>query len=518
MAQSFGSFAFFTIIRFWFFALFAAACEVSFVLLLRYVAFQLKDQWEIIFIALVLMLVRTFFQLINIRLAAGSIQKWSMFLRQKMTQEINQRTFPLYRSSYSKMWRHLQLESLPIIQRSIFSWLFSCSALLQITLCAVVIFSFPWIFVLCILLLFFPVFLISRLRIKALNKVSEQHLKVNQEYYFWVEDLSKSFESICANGEIKNALVYFKAQESQSICQEMRWEKMQYAFPYLTECLYFFVALILFVFVLPSFSVLTYLFPFVVLLLLLYRPIREWSRLYPEVHLGNESLKKWLDFEKQVKRFSIFPEIRTHDEHKIQFYKVCFAYEKKNVFKNLNYSLNLNQVTGLAGENGLGKTSFLKLLTRLEYPSQGEIIFPKLDTPFIYVSQQAMFSPYWLKELKELKQQFLLEFEKLTTILKVNDLFKRSHLEIHEISGGERQRLHLLQNLLKPYPYALLDEPTTWLTQNEQVEVMRQLISFWKWRWSTKMNEKNYGMLLISHDTRILELCDEQINLNELKK
>lgn len=75
------------------------------------------------------------------------------------------------------------------------------------------------------------------------------------------------------------------------------------------------------------------------------------------------------------------PDIKKGQGHVIQFENVCFSYpnQDREVLKNINVTLHEGEHVVLVGLNGAGKTTFLKLLTRLYDPTSGRILLDGVD-------------------------------------------------------------------------------------------------------------------------------------------
>ena len=58
----------------------------------------------------------------------------------------------------------------------------------------------------------------------------------------------------------------------------------------------------------------------------------------------------------------------------IEIKNLDFGYKNQNVFKNISLNFEKGNIYGLLGENGVGKTTLLKLISGLQKPSQGECL------------------------------------------------------------------------------------------------------------------------------------------------
>jgi ATP-binding cassette ChvD family protein len=140
-------------------------------------------------------------------------------------------------------------------------------------------------------------------------------------------------------------------------------------------------------------------------------------------------------------------------------------YENKVLFENLSFSLPAGGVVGIIGPNGAGKTSLFKLITGSEIPTEGEIIFG--DTVQLsYVDQS--------RDELELHKTVWEEISDGQEIVKLGDAEVNSRAycssfnfkgvdqqkPIKELSGGERNRVHIAKMLKTGGNVLLLDEPT----------------------------------------------------------
>jgi ABC-type multidrug transport system fused ATPase/permease subunit len=169
----------------------------------------------------------------------------------------------------------------------------------------------------------------------------------------------------------------------------------------------------------------------------------------------------------------------------IEFKNVSFRYPGTDQYalKNINICIYSGEKLSIVGENGAGKTTFVKLLTRLYDPTEGEILFNGVNIKKIeYEQYMSLFSTVYqdyklfsfsLKDnialnlpVDEKKIQTVLErvglSEKLRTLPKGMDtmLYKNFAEDGFEPSGGEGQKIALARALYRDAPFVILDEPT----------------------------------------------------------
>ena len=174
------------------------------------------------------------------------------------------------------------------------------------------------------------------------------------------------------------------------------------------------------------------------------------------------------------------------------------AYGDRLLFENLNFTLPPGGIVGVIGPNGAGKTTLFRLLTGLETPDAGELrIGPTVHLGYVDQSRDA------LNPNKTV-------WEEISGGLDVLELGKRTmqsrayvgafnfkggdqQKKVGQLSGGERNRVHLAKMLKSGANLLLLDEPTNDL----DVETLRALES--------ALEEFAGCAMIISHDRWFLD-------------
>lgn len=191
--------------------------------------------------------------------------------------------------------------------------------------------------------------------------------------------------------------------------------------------------------------------------------------------------------------------IDTQKDHAIEFCNVSFKYagQKQWALRNVNITLNPKQKLSIVGENGAGKTTFVKLLIRLYDPTEGEILLDGMNIKEIdYDSYMSIFSTVFqdfklfsfsLKEnislslpIDEIKMNETLKRvgfdKKLENLEKGIDtaVYKNFDETGFEPSGGEAQKIVLARALYKDAPIVVLDEPTAALDPRAEHDIYQQ--------------------------------------------
>jgi len=212
---------------------------------------------------------------------------------------------------------------------------------------------------------------------------------------------------------------------------------------------------------------------------MLHWRILHENRTYMEQYLG------YLDLPEEKRKNHIPVEKRQDGRFQIEFRHVSFRYPgtQRDILKDMNLKLEIGGRTALVGENGSGKTTFVKLLCRLYDPTEGSIYLNGVDIrKYDYDEYMKLFSvvfqdfwvfPFALGEyvagsvdVDEDKVRDAVSRAGLGELL--GKLTRGFHTFINRefsedgfnISGGEAQKLAIARAIYKDAPFVILDEPT----------------------------------------------------------
>jgi ATP-binding cassette subfamily F protein uup len=150
----------------------------------------------------------------------------------------------------------------------------------------------------------------------------------------------------------------------------------------------------------------------------------------------------------------------------VEFHKVSKAFGERIMLNDFSYHFQRQERLGIVGNNGAGKTTFLKMLTAEAEPDSGKIVIG--DTiVFGYYSQDLIEVDPDMKVIdvvREVAEFIPLEKGRQLSAAQLLErfLFPRDmHYHfVHKLSGGERRRLKLLRVLMLNPNFLILDEPT----------------------------------------------------------
>lgn len=150
----------------------------------------------------------------------------------------------------------------------------------------------------------------------------------------------------------------------------------------------------------------------------------------------------------------------------VEFHKVSKAFGTRAMLDDFSYHFQRQERLGIVGNNGTGKTTFLKMLTGEMEPDKGKIVIGE-TVVFGYYSQELMEVDPDMKVIdvvREVAEFIPLEKGRQLSAAQLLErfLFPRDmHYHfVHKLSGGERRRLKLLRVLMLNPNFLILDEPT----------------------------------------------------------
>lgn len=209
----------------------------------------------------------------------------------------------------------------------------------------------------------------------------------------------------------------------------------------------------------------------------------------------------------------------------IEIKNLHFKYGKIEALKNINLNIEENKITCLIGPNGAGKTTLLKIISGYLPYNNGHVNFKnkelkdykskelarirayvpqnlKVDFPFTCMEMVMMGRFPYLKYLgyeSSYDRKIVEAAMERTKTLSFKDRL------IHQISGGEFQRVVIAQALAQEGSLFILDEPTSHLDFNFQIEIMEIIEELNK--------NKGLTVILALHDINLASIYSHHLVL-----
>ena len=205
---------------------------------------------------------------------------------------------------------------------------------------------------------------------------------------------------------------------------------------------------------------------------------------------------EFLDIPNAMYQGSLTTEKRADRRYEVEFKDVSFKYPGSDIWalRHVNMKFKVGKRLAIVGENGSGKTTFIKLLCRLYDPQEGQILLNGIDIrKYKYDDYMNIFSIVFqdfqlisqplgnnvagsMHYDRERVQKALVDAgfgERLATMEKGLDtmIYKSLSEDGVDVSGGEAQKIAIARALYKDAPFIILDEPTAALDPIAEAEI-----------------------------------------------
>jgi len=205
----------------------------------------------------------------------------------------------------------------------------------------------------------------------------------------------------------------------------------------------------------------------------------------------------------------------------LEVIKLSKIYNEKEAVKNISFKVKQNEIIGILGPNGCGKTTTIGMILGLLKPSNGKVLIngAEIETQRVSLLDNLNFiSPYIelpkkltvkqnlevygrLYDIKNLK----IKIEYLSEKLRLNEIINKI---TGELSSGQKNRVSLAKSVINDPAVLLLDEPTASLDP-ETGDFVRNFLENYQ-------EEKKTSILLASHNMSEVErLCSSVLMMNK---
>ena len=212
----------------------------------------------------------------------------------------------------------------------------------------------------------------------------------------------------------------------------------------------------------------------------------------------------------------------------IKLENIFFSYKNDNLFESLNLRIDKNEIIGIYGESGTGKSTLLNILVNLIKPQKGNI----------YLDDKLISDKFNIRKYQNLfsivtQESFLINETILENIVIDKDNFDRKKLEeslkfaslnetinslesglntrvgmaLKKLSSGQKQRIAIARAYYSDREILVLDEATNALDEKNEKKIFENIQKL--------KNQKT--VIIISHKTENLKICDKVYFVNEKK-
>ena len=205
----------------------------------------------------------------------------------------------------------------------------------------------------------------------------------------------------------------------------------------------------------------------------------------------------------------------------IEVINLSKSYRSRKAVTNINFKINENEIVGLLGPNGCGKTTTIGMILGLLKPTSGEVLIngTNIEKDKISLLHKMNFISPYIELPKKLKvKQNLIVYGKLYNVKNLNEridsLANKLRLKdlldkiTGELSSGQKNRVSLAKALINDPTVLLLDEPTASLDP-ETGDFVRTFLEEYK-------KEKKISVLLASHNMdEVKRLCSTVLMMKD---
>lgn len=207
---------------------------------------------------------------------------------------------------------------------------------------------------------------------------------------------------------------------------------------------------------------------------------------------------------------------------------VACGYNSSPVLKNVTFSIEKGDLLGIVGPNGSGKSTLLRTMSRVLPPSYGKVLLEEKDIYQIsstgvarklavVTQEQGLDFPFTVEEvvmmgriphLKRFQKEGPNDQEIVARAMEFTDTISLARRPVNELSGGEKQRVLIARALAQEPRLLFLDEPTSYLDLNYQIEIMELLTRL--------RREQELTIVMVVHDLNLAsQYCDRLLVLRE---
>ena len=200
---------------------------------------------------------------------------------------------------------------------------------------------------------------------------------------------------------------------------------------------------------------------------------------------------------------------------------MSFSYNKREILRDVDISVDEGEIVSLLGPNGVGKTTLMKCLCGILKPSHGKVMVNNTDLSNISLrdrSKLIAYVPQRVTRIHSTVMDYILvgrrpyidvnvrkeDMDVVWEVVHAMDLDRFAVKYLDTLSGGEYQKVQIARALVQEAGTLLLDEPTSNLDISNAYETMHIIRDI--------ARERNVGVIMIAHDLNMaIHLSDRLV-------
>ncbi|MDD4282709.1 MAG: amino acid ABC transporter ATP-binding protein [Bacilli bacterium] len=203
----------------------------------------------------------------------------------------------------------------------------------------------------------------------------------------------------------------------------------------------------------------------------------------------------------------------------LEFININKSYQDSKILRGIDFKIKKGEIITITGKSGVGKSTLLRCINRLEKIDDGQIILDKknindYDLTELRTKVGIVFQEFNLFEHLTVLENITIALEKVKKLskrkaskiaedlLKKVDLIEKKESYPNELSGGQKQRVAIVRTLAMNPEIILLDEPTSSLDKEMKKEV---------WELIKKISKSKVTMIIVTHEIEFASKISDRI-------
>ena len=226
---------------------------------------------------------------------------------------------------------------------------------------------------------------------------------------------------------------------------------------------------------------------------------------YPNMLVSKKRLNEILNIPSENNGNTLLKKI---DSVKLEDFS--FSYNSKKIFEHFNYEFHKGNIYLIKGKNGVGKTTLINNILGLYIESYGgdilynnysikELNLYEMRKNLISITEQEPVLFYQGNILKNI------ENNSNAAAMRLIKNFGLKDIGVEQCAGGEKQKISIINSLLKNGELLILDEPSSALDKNSTIYLQKELV---------KLKSQKI-IIIISHDLQMDKIADKILDLDD---